>query len=160
MGNMVAKIGPGQISIRSFNHKKNSEFWSANGKRFLAQIHAKVPKRVKLLDDGQHLYIDIIAEKLDDHLTIKTDESYTINGKEVDGAVEVSITAPNIFGARHALETLSQLIVFDDIRKELQVLADFEIRDAPAYKHRGLLLDTARNYYSVESIKRTIGKAF
>lgn len=158
MGNMVAKIGPGQITIRAFNHRKDADFWSANEQRLLRQIHAKIPKRVQLKDDGQQLNIDINVEKMDDQLTVRTDESYTIKAKELNGAVEVSIVAPTIFGARHALETLSQLIVFDDIRMELQILADFEIRDAPAYKHRGLLLDTARNYFSIESIKRTIGE--
>lgn len=39
-----------------------------------------------------------------------------------------------------------------------QIVGEFEIRDRPAFTHRGFLLDTARNYFSVESIKRTIGK--
>lgn len=30
------------------------------------------------------------------------------------------------------------------------------IKDSPAYKHRGLILDTSRNYFSVAAIKRTI----
>ena len=33
-----------------------------------------------------------------------------------------------------------------------------EISDGPVYPHRGISLDTARNYITVESIKRTIGK--
>ena len=30
------------------------------------------------------------------------------------------------------------------------------IKDVPSYSYRGLLLDTGRNYYSIESIKRII----
>ena len=35
-----------------------------------------------------------------------------------------------------------------------------EISDGPVYPHRGISLDTARNYVTVENIKRTIGKSF
>lgn len=35
---------------------------------------------------------------------------------------------------------------------------DVIIDDKPVYPYRGFLLDTARNYYSVDSIKATIGK--
>lgn len=66
------------------------------------------------------------------------------------------ITANNFYGARHGLETLSQLIVYDDIRNEILVVGSIEISDAPKFPYRGLLLDTSRNYFSVEAIKRTI----
>lgn len=42
----------------------------------------------------------------------------------------------------------------------LQMVRDVIINDKPVYPYRGILLDTARNYYSVEAIKRTIGKGF
>ena len=35
-----------------------------------------------------------------------------------------------------------------------------EISDGPVYPHRGIMLDTARNYFTVENIKETIGKRF
>ena len=69
----------------------------------------------------------------------------------------VKITSESIFGARHALETISQLIIFDNVRRELQIVADFYIDDRPAFPHRGLTLDTVRNYFNIDAIKRTIG---
>lgn len=66
------------------------------------------------------------------------------------------ITANNFFGVRHGLETLSQLIVYDELKNEIVIIATAEIIDEPKYKYRGVMLDTNRNYYSVEAIKRTI----
>lgn len=40
-----------------------------------------------------------------------------------------------------------------------QIPRDVTIYDKPAYPYRGILLDTARNYYSIESIMATIGKS-
>lgn len=156
LSNIVATINPATLVLRASNFKIHEEFWTENKKRFLEQITAKLPKSIKL-NDGKQLIVNIDVTKLDDILTLETDESYRIHAAELDGNIVVTIEATTIFGARHGLETLSQLIVFDDIRNELQIVGEFSIQDAPKFKHRGLLLDTARNYFSVESIKRTIG---
>jgi hexosaminidase len=37
-----------------------------------------------------------------------------------------------------------------------QILTTIDITDGPVFKHRGLSLDTSRNFFSVEAIKRTI----
>lgn len=88
---------------------------------------------------------------------MNTKEGYTLKiTAKPDKGVHVLITADNFFGARHALETLSQLIVYDNIRNEILTVGSAEISDEPKFKYRGILLDTARNYFSVESIKRTI----
>lgn len=90
-------------------------------------------------------------------LTLDTDESYALNISETsDSRLVATITAPDYFGARHGLETLGQLIIFDDLRDEVQIPRDVSITDKPAFPYRGILLDTARNYVSVETIKRTL----
>lgn len=39
-----------------------------------------------------------------------------------------------------------------------QIVRDVSIEDKPVYPYRGILLDTARNYYTIDSIKKTIGE--
>jgi hexosaminidase len=67
-----------------------------------------------------------------------------------------NIDSAQLFGARHGLETLSQLMTFDDVTDSLVIMRDVNITDSPAFPYRSLALDTARNYFSVASIKRTI----
>lgn len=38
-----------------------------------------------------------------------------------DGRILASVKGANFFGVRHGLETLGQLIIYDDIRNEIQV---------------------------------------
>lgn len=155
----MARLSPVEIQFNVHNQTKQHEpFWSSVEQRFREQILAKAPHSVKLSDDGSHLIIMVEIIDLNAKLGLNTNEHYHVQGYENTGVVIVKIRAETVYGARHAIETISQLIVFDNIRKELQMVGEFEIDDKPAYPHRGFLLDTARNYFPVESIKRTIGK--
>lgn len=64
--------------------------------------------------------------------------------------------AKTFFGAHHGLVTLQQLIWYDDAVNSLRVLNHAFVDDAPKFNFRGLMLDTSRHYFSVDSIKRTI----
>lgn len=155
----MARLSPAEIQYNVLNRTKlHDRFWTAVEQRFREQILAKAPSSVKLRDEGSHLMIMTEILETNDKLGLDTNEHYHIQAYENTGVVIVRIKAETIFGARHAFETISQLIVFDNIRNELQIVGEFEVDDKPAYPHRGFLLDTARNYFSVESIKRTIGK--
>ncbi|KAI9201796.1 glycoside hydrolase superfamily [Polychytrium aggregatum] len=74
------------------------------------------------------------------------DESYTL----AVTPKKVTITAATQAGAVYALQTLSQLITKDG------KLRTGTITDAPRFSYRGLMLDTARNFFPVEDIKRII----
>ena len=71
---------------------------------------------------------------------------------------QVQIKAKTYFGARHGLETLSQLISYDEIRQKLQMHKNASIVDKPAYVHRGLLIDTSRNFYRYDYLVSFITK--
>ena len=84
-----------------------------------------------------------------------TEELYTLN-IQIHNQVEAVLFADTIYGAMRGLETFSQLITCNEVR-ELQIEnAPVNIKDSPRFKHRGLLLDTSRNYYSVKSILRVL----
>jgi len=87
------------------------------------------------------------------------DESYrlTVNSPPDNANLLVAnINATTYFGARHALETLSQIIAYDDNTDTLQMVTRADITDKPEYTHRGLILDTSRNYFSIPILKRVI----
>lgn len=75
----------------------------------------------------------------------------------------VKIVSETIYGVRHGLETLSQLMVNNKLEpnqqnKDIMLVtsANVTIIDIPVYLHRGLLIDTARNYLPIKTIKRQL----
>ncbi|KAI3764622.1 hypothetical protein L2E82_14633 [Cichorium intybus] len=78
-------------------------------------------------------------------------ESYTLTIPS--NSTTASITAKTPWGAMRGLESFSQLVWGNPAR----VAAGLAITDWPIFEHRGVLLDTSRNYYGVEDLLRLIG---
>jgi len=89
-------------------------------------------------------------------LVTDMDESYTLAVDTKSSVTSVYIVATTFFGARHAMETLSQLIVWDDLANSLVVMSNANIQDAPTFTHRGLSLDTSRSYVDIPILQRVI----
>ena len=90
-------------------------------------------------------------------LNSETNESYQLNITSSSTRIMVQISTESVFGARHALETLSQLMVkrVDNMnRTGLVIISSASIADKPVYQHRGLLLDTARHFIPISTILR------
>ncbi|GAB1226056.1 hypothetical protein ENUP19_0274G0045 [Entamoeba nuttalli] len=84
-------------------------------------------------------------------LQIGVDESYTL---EVT-TNSISIKAVTVYGARHAFETLLQLIRISSNKFVISQLP-IKISDAPRFKWRGLMVDPSRNPLSPLMFKRII----
>lgn len=103
--------------------------------------------------------VSVVSKSL--NLDLKTDESYSlsVSTREQDlprDEILIVIKAHSFYGARHALETLSQLITYDPQEHCHRIPTHASIDDKPSYPYRGILLDTGRNYYSVASLKRVV----
>lgn len=77
------------------------------------------------------------------------DESYEL----VINQQQIQLSANQHLGVLRAMETLLQLI--GSAEKSIQ-LPNVSIRDMPRFQWRGLLLDTSRHFFSVDTIKRQI----
>lgn len=74
-------------------------------------------------------------------------------------AERVAIRSGGPEGAFHAVQTLRQLIApeaFGAGRVRVVELPAVEIADAPELAYRGLMLDVARHFFTVEAVKRTL----
>uniref|UniRef100_A0A0K8W4A2 Beta-hexosaminidase n=1 Tax=Bactrocera latifrons TaxID=174628 RepID=A0A0K8W4A2_BACLA len=159
--NYMLTVDPDNIQFILPTLSKQAHLWAASKERFMQTLYAGVPNKNVLKKGGRPLIVTVeLQSTLDDvvpKLTLDTDESYTLQiSSGNNSAATATITANNYFGARHGLETLSQVLIYDDIRRELQILARAHIDDKPAFKWRGLVLDTSRNFFSVKSLKRTL----
>ena len=97
--------------------------------------------------------------------TINSDEELGNEGYEINTTSElVKITAYKPEGISRGVQTLRQLLppeidsskVFDNI--EWNVPASV-IKDKPEYSYRGLMIDVARHFFTVDEIKRQMDLA-
>ncbi|XP_037045351.1 chitooligosaccharidolytic beta-N-acetylglucosaminidase-like [Bradysia coprophila] len=151
------------IKINSIRFRENNSrnvknnFWTDNFNRFYRQLNYKRSKLTELSPGDFDVFVDINVTDLENtNLTMDTTESYSLQTSEENGSVRIMISSETVFGARYALETLVQIIFYDDFSNTLVIHCGITITDGPVYKHRGISLDTSRNFISKESIKRNI----
>lgn len=111
------------------------------------------------IPSSNEMFVRITIKTANLRLTVDTNESYQLNVTSSANRVMVKISAETAFGARHGLETLSQLMVkrVDNMKRSgLVIVSSAEISDKPIYQHRGLLLDTARHFIPMTTILRIL----
>ena len=75
-------------------------------------------------------------------------ESYTLSILHS----HATLAAQTVWGVMRGLETFSQL-AWDC---PTQIAVGVEVWDSPVFVHRGLMVDTARNYYPMKDLLRTV----
>lgn len=97
--------------------------------------------------DNQNADTGIIINKISPDLIRDNPEGYIIKIQPT----AITISAMNDTGVFYALQTLRQL--WNQNSNQLQ---DAKIIDYPRFKYRGILLDTARHFFTVKQIKHFI----
>ncbi|XP_021693811.1 chitooligosaccharidolytic beta-N-acetylglucosaminidase [Aedes aegypti] len=133
------------------------DYLNQSTRLFLKNLYKECGRNCNLTTNTR-IYFTIKVETTETSLTWSTDESYDLFVDDHDGLLEVSIVAGTVFGARHALETVSQLTALRSYPDGncLLILTAVNLKDYPHYSHRGFLLDTARNFISTRAIKRQL----
>jgi len=79
-------------------------------------------------------------------------EGYDLNiGKRL-----ITIRAGSLAGCFYGSQTLLQTLPVKDAEGDEQIIATGTVRDFPEYSYRGMMLDVARHFFSVEDVKRVI----
>ncbi|XP_068249176.1 chitooligosaccharidolytic beta-N-acetylglucosaminidase-like [Palaemon carinicauda] len=166
LGKEVVKFLPKNISQRMSAHLEVSNLLEealSIFKKNIEQYHPEYSSGMDLWENiknpkilARSLFLDFTVSGMDTQLTLETDESYTLAVLTNGNQTTATIIAASFFGARHALETLSQLIDHDEITGSLMIVSSAMISDSPAFPYRGILLDTSRNFISVRAIERTL----
>ncbi|RKP35360.1 glycoside hydrolase superfamily [Dimargaris cristalligena] len=88
--------------------------------------------------------------------SLDDDESYSLKIPTPEQSTKATIKAKSVWGALRGMETLSQLVYTTRAGALVIGSLPVDITDKPAYAHRGLMLDTSRNFFPVADIKRTL----
>ncbi|KAF9580659.1 hypothetical protein BGW38_002604, partial [Lunasporangiospora selenospora] len=96
--------------------------------------------------------INVEVANLNAELQAGVDETYTL---DISSNGKGTIKAKTVWGALHGLTTLEQIVISDG-RRGLHIEQPVKIADGPKFAHRGVMLDTARNFYPVKDILRQI----
>jgi hexosaminidase len=101
---------------------------------------------------GPVTLIMVEVEEANETLGQDTNYSYSLHYAAAAGTtVSSSVASP--FGLGYACETLLQLA---SPKAQLDCGGGFAVLDRPAYKHRGLLLDTGRRFFPLALLESTI----
>eukprot|EP00742_Colponemidia_sp_Colp-10_P009006 GILJ01009788.1.p1 GENE.GILJ01009788.1~~GILJ01009788.1.p1 ORF type:complete len:559 (-),score=60.15 GILJ01009788.1:148-1788(-) len=143
-----------ELSQRTQQSRLHSFFESAF-RRFNGLIFAHGrPERLNFASDVTVLHkLQVSVESEDTSLSLQSDESYTLDITS-EGVV---IHSKTCFGALRGLQSFSQLVSYCFETDQYMVLnGPWQIKDAPRFAFRGLLLDTSRHFFPISTIQTVI----
>ena len=105
--------------------------------------------------NAKPLEIVIIIYSDTESVDLTNSEEYELT-VENDSNLKATIAAETFQGARHGLETMFQLMEWDEAQGTFLMVDNVHITDRPYYTHRGVLLDTSRNFIPIPKIKEMI----
>jgi len=160
----IANFNPNDVTIEMQNENKNTlDYLTSTLHKYLDFL------KIKTNDTNEarsiKINVDIENIEVNPRITRNTDERYKLEiAMNSDGGgdyIAIDIDAATYFGARHALDSLSQFWTFDEGVKDTDkgtfiVLKDIKLIDEPEFQHRGILLDTSRNFFPKERILNII----
>ncbi|CAG8638579.1 14567_t:CDS:2, partial [Cetraspora pellucida] len=129
----------------------------------LSCIQIEITNDKRDQDDFEEINIDWTYNKeMKEGISLGTDESYELiipNKKEDNTELVAYLKAPTVYGILHGLTTFSQLLYYNRSEENSGLFLPFaphHINDFPKFMHRGLLLDTSRNFYPIKEILKTL----
>lgn len=81
-------------------------------------------------------------------------ESYNIKIDTADNPLKATITSDSVWGILRGMETLSQLVYSSAETGVAYQMNATEITDFPRFSYRGFMMDTARHYMPLKTIKK------
>ncbi|KAL3537269.1 hypothetical protein ACH5RR_000635 [Cinchona calisaya] len=141
----------------TINFPQKNQYLIYSAKRYLNEILSEhyTPLVVPLLNlTSSNTLGSLTIQVTDDSapLTHGVNESYTLSIPSPNQSTAATLTAETVWGAMRGLETFSQLVYGNPSR----VASGLYISDQPLYPHRGVMLDTSRNFYTVRDLLRLI----
>lgn len=138
-------------SLSFFSNSKNNVVTKKQMQSFARRVEQQTGRSLRVRKSSEakaQLIIRVADSKPMSDKISAWDESYQLHIT----AEKIELIAPQWLGVERGMETLLQLVgTAPEIKLPLVAINDY-----PRFKWRGLLLDTSRHFFSVETIKRQI----
>lgn len=119
--NTLLNLNRTNIQLTRIIPEEHTQYWEQSLDRFNGIIDARVGQN-QIVDGEFGLSIEIDVEISSLELSLETNERYELELLSTDSNELIArINAATYYGARHGLETLSQLIAFDEFTNQLKV---------------------------------------
>lgn len=142
----VEKVGNGHLKLSSACYLNSNVLDSIVLQGFDRMVSAIIDQKLTL--NALPCVFNVYIEDADADLQMGVDESYEVKVKPQTSSIEIS--SKTRWGILHSFTTIQQLAAAGLFIQELH------IKDKPLYPHRGLMIDSARNYLTVNSILEQI----
>jgi len=161
-GDQLSIVSTGQYECEDL--KRAAERYEAVITQFIRRSRATAPGRECLDDDDeqpQRQQLQYIEVQLNSSCSdgqypeFGMDESYQLYVNSPGATGRAILLADTIWGVYRGLETMAQLVHFE-YRTACMWVRSAYVGDFPRFGHRGLHLDTARHYLSVDVIQQNI----
>jgi len=123
-------------------------------------ILSKLPRKSATKHVYNRVFLNVRVNVEDTSVVIMTlgvDESYSLTVMMQANTVIATVSAQTIFGARHGFETLSQLVVWDDMMETVVVASAVDIiDDRPSFPYRGIMIDTSRSFMPLSTLENAV----
>ncbi|XP_026320676.1 beta-hexosaminidase subunit alpha-like [Hyposmocoma kahamanoa] len=141
------KISQRELKKReSWSQKKDIKFMF---RRYRVEKVAREENRKRYQGIIQGLKINL-TQPCDEYPNFGMNENYTLSVSKT-----AILYSDSLWGIVRGMETFSQLFYLSTNFEEVRINTT-EIEDYPRYAHRGLMLDTARHFISVDNILKTL----
>lgn len=146
------------IYVAGNNAKETDELYK-NGQMLATKLNTSTGYQISVIKSNNpvagSIYLTTIGGDAD-----QGNEGYKI----LTTSDQVTLTAMKPEGVFRGIQTLMQLLPADIEKKSVVsgvqwVIPSSNINDKPAYEYRGLMLDVARHFFTVDQVKRQIDLA-
>jgi hexosaminidase len=158
-GYLVLKGAPNQLVIEAWNRAWSTITtlkWVPQATQAPIATYQPFPTYVppsKRTSSSLLTEVNLQIADADAALQYGVDESYTLEISQSSSSIV--ITAKTAWGALHAFTTLQQIIISNG-GGGLLVEQPVSIQDSPLYGHRGIMVDTGRNFITLPKIREQI----
>lgn len=138
------------------NQNINNDILTSGITRYQSLIFSHIPDSIPTTTNQLTSLIIKLQQPNNTTLNSNTNESYilSIPSSNSNQQINAQLSAENVFGILKGLETFSQIITYNYTNGYyITKYCNAYINDKPRFNHRGIMLDTARHFISINIIK-------